>query len=230
MFPVRDNLVTKERAYVTWTLVALYVGIYLWNRGGNPFGPAIAFADLAATPAEVMMAIRGQGGDITELGKLYTSMFLHSNLAHLLGNVLFLGVFGPHLEVALGGLRFVVYYLFWGLVAAMAHVFVDPASTAPFLGASGAIGGVLGCYFLLFPAGRVKIIIVPIIWTTFTVAAWLLLGLWFLVQIFVPQPGVATWAHAGGFMAGMATMLVLGGRTAVLKDSDLEVDLNFEED
>jgi membrane associated rhomboid family serine protease len=230
MFPVRDNMVTRERAYVTWTLVLLNVAIYVWDRGGHVFGPGVAFADLAATPIEVVTAIRGEAGDVTELGKLYTSMFLHGNLPHLLGNVLFLAVFGPHLEVAFGGLRFAVYYLSWGLVAAAAHIFVDPRSEAAFLGASGAIGGVLGAYFLTFPGSRVKIVIAPIVWTTFTVSSWLLLGLWFLAQIFVPQPGVATWAHAGGFMAGMATVLVLGGRKVVLKDAPLGLDADFDED
>lgn len=230
MFPVRDNLVSQERAYVTWTLVTLNVAIYLWDRGGHVFGPGIAFADLAATPDEVVLALQGRTGDVTELGKLYTSMFLHGNVAHLLGNVLFLAVFGPTIELALGGLRFAVYYLFWGLVAAAAHIFVDPGSEAPFLGASGAIGGVLGSYFLLFPGSRVKVVIAPIVWTTFTLSAWLLLGLWFLAQIFVPQPGVATWAHAGGFMAGMATILILGGRQAVLKGAPLTEDTEFEDD
>jgi membrane associated rhomboid family serine protease len=230
MFPVRDNLVSQERAYVTWTLVLLNAAVYVWDRGGHAFGPGTAFTDLAATPSEVVMAIRGQSGDVAELGKLYTSMFLHGNVAHILGNVLFLAVFGPSIELALGGLRFAVYYLFWGLVAAAAHIFVDPGSEASFLGASGAIGGVLGSYFLVFPGSRVKVVIVPVLWTTFTLPAWLLLGLWFLAQVFVPQPGVATWAHAGGFMAGMATVLILGGRQPVLDGAPLQEDALFDED
>jgi len=235
MIPVRDNLVSKETPILTWTLIGLNAGIYLWDRGGGLTGGSVAFADLAMRPVEVVAAIRsvssGEGlGDPTELGKIFTSMFLHGSLAHLLGNLLFLQAFGPSVERALGGVRFALYFLFWGFVAAAAHIFVAPDSRIPTLGASGAIGGVLGCYFLLFPSSRIKFIVPPLFFWPFVVQSWILLGVWFLWQILFPQVGVANWAHAGGFMAGMITVLVLGGRGNILKSAPVEVDQEFEDD
>lgn len=235
MIPVRDNLVSDETPILTWTLIALNAGIYLWDRGGGLTGGSVAFADLTMRPIEVTMAIKsffgGPGiGDSTELGKIFTAMFLHGSLAHLIGNLLFLQAFGPSVERALGGFRFALYYLFWGFVASAAHIFVDPMSRIPTLGASGAIGGVLGCYFLLFPSSRIKFIIPPLFFWPFVIQSWILLGLWFVWQILFPQPGVANWAHAGGFMAGMMTVLVMGGRAKILKESPIEVDKDFDDD
>lgn len=216
MIPVRDNLTARDAPLVTWTLVALNVGIYLWDRQGALFGPTMAFADLTMRPAEAILAATGRGDPI-ELGKVFTSMFMHANLAHLVGNMLFLFAFGPNVERALGGPRMVLYYLSWGIFAAIAHTVVDPQSRVPMLGASGAIGGVLGAYFLLFPGNRVMVIVPPFFFWPFALPAWVLLGLWFAWQILLPQEGVANWAHAGGFLAGMLTVLVMGGREVVLR-------------
>lgn len=224
MFPVRDNLKSDEKPYVTYTLVALNVAIYLWDRNGFPFGPGAVFSDLAMRPNDVVQAIKG--GNYHPLITLFTCMFLHGSFTHILGNMIFLLVFGTNVEHALGGLRFAVLYLLWGLFASAAHIFVDPQSAIPTLGASGAIGGILGCYLLLFPANRVTI---WIIFYETVLPAWLLLGLWFLWQVFLPQEGVANWAHAGGFVAGMLSVLLLGGRQKVLKESSLEEDPEYEE-
>lgn len=150
---------------------------------------------------------------------------------HLIGNMLFLFAFGENVENAMGGFRFALYYLFWGVVAAAAHTFVSPDSVIPTLGASGAIGGVLGCYFLLFPGNKVSVMIPPLIFMTFAIPAWILLGLWFLWQVLLPSAGVANWAHAGGFLAGMVTVLVIGGRTKLLELGSWErVELEDEFD
>lgn len=211
---------------MVWTLVALNIAIFLWDRNFALGGPSVSFADLAMRPKQIILTLT-QGGDPAALAKVFTSMYLHGSLAHLLGNVLFLIVFGPGVERALGGPRFALYYLFWGVMAAAAHTFVNPGSDVPTLGASGAIGGVLGSYFLLFPGSRVELVLLfyPIV-----VASWVLLGGWFLWQIFLPQPGVANWAHAGGFLAGMVTILVLGGRESVLKGKSIEEDLDFDDE
>lgn len=221
MIPIRDNLFSRERPVVTYTLIALNILIFLWDRNFQVFGPSIVFADLAMRPADVMSALRGQG-DPSALGTLFTCVFLHGGVAHIMGNMLFLLAFGPNVERALGGWRFVIYYLFWGVVASAAHTFVNPTSDAPTVGASGAIGGVLGSYLFLFPSSRITFLVPPFVFTPFVVAAWVLLGFWFLYQIFIPQPGVANWAHAGGFLAGMVTVLILGGRAKVLKAVRLE--------
>lgn len=196
---------------VVWTLLALNVVIFLWDRGWNPFGSNATFADLTMHPREVVEAVHGLGFPLVTI---LTSMFLHGGLTHLLGNLVFLYVFGPGVEEAIGSTRLALYYLAWGVAAAAAQIWVDPYTLVPTLGASGAIGGVLGSYFLLFPTSRIEILI-PFL--EFEVPAWLLLGGWFLFQILAKQAGVANWAHVGGFVAGMFTVLILGGRTAVLK-------------
>lgn len=225
MIPIGDSQEEKNVPVVTYSLVALSVLIFLWDRQMHFGGAGVIFADLGMRPSDVMAALSDASNDRVALMTVFTSLFLHGNLFHLLGNVLFLFIFGPAVEDALGSPRFALYYLFWGVVASAAHVFVNPASQVPVIGASGAIGGVLGCYFLLFPASKIEYI-VPFIPIPFVASAWILLGMWFLFQIFFPQEGVANWAHAGGFMAGMATVLIMGGRKAVLKgrDSDWEVE------
>ncbi len=197
---------------VVWTVLALNVIVFLWDRHGNPIGPSVTFADLAMHPNEVVAAIPHLGFPLVTI---LTSMFLHGGLGHLLGNLAFLYVFGPGVEEAIGSTRLALYYLAWGVAAAAAQIWVNPYTSVPTLGASGAIGGVLGAYFLLFPSSRIEILI-PFL--EFEAPAWLLLGGWFAFQVFFRQEGVANWAHAGGFLAGMFTVLILGGRTAVLKD------------
>ncbi len=107
-------------------------------------------------------------------------------------------------------------------MASAAQILVNPTSDIPVVGASGAIGGVLGAFFLLFPTAKIELII-PWVFIPLEVSAWILLGLWFLWQIFIPQAGVANWAHAGGFLAGMVTVLILGGREAILKGREDEI-------
>jgi len=228
MIPIRDSTFSKEVPIVTWTLLGLNALIFLWDRGGRLLGASQAFSDLAMHPREVVLAVLGRG-DPAELGKIFTAMFLHGSLGHLIGNILFLLAFGPNVEAALGGARYALYYVFWGVCAFAAQIFVDPSAEMSVLGASGAIGGVLGAYFLLFPGNKVRIIVPPFFWWTFDVSAFLLLGAWFLWQILLPQDGVATWAHAGGFVAGMGTVLIMGGRHKVLAGAKFEEDADFYE-
>jgi membrane associated rhomboid family serine protease len=224
MIPLRDNQFRRTPPVLTYTLIALNCLIYLWDRQWQLFGTSVVFVDLTMRPNEVMQALRG---DTFPLVTIFTSMFLHGNLLHLLGNMLFLLVFGHGVEAALGPFRLVIYYLAWGIAAAGVHIFVDPASPIPMLGASGAIGGVLGAYFLLFPGHKIEILLlfIPVV-----LSAWVLLGMWFLWQVFGVQPGVANWAHAGGFLAGMVTVLILGGRNKVLRDRQEEIDLAFDDE
>ncbi|HXH61320.1 MAG TPA: rhomboid family intramembrane serine protease, partial [Fimbriimonadaceae bacterium] len=162
MIPLRDNLYSRNKPIVTWTLIALNVLIFFWDRQWSWNGMSVVFSDLVMRPTEVIRALHGNG-DLLEVGKVFTSMWLHVNAMHLIGNMLFLFAFGENVEAALGGLRFALYYLFWGIVAGATHIFVNPGSSAATLGASGAIGGVLGCYFLLFPGNKVQIVVPPFI-------------------------------------------------------------------
>ena len=138
-----------------------------------------------------------------------TSMFLHGSFMHLAGNMLYLWVFGNNIEDVCGHVRFVLFYLLCGLVAAFAQALPNPASEVPMIGASGAISGVLGAYLLLFPHARVRVLI-PLFLVFFTTirAGWLL-GFWFVFQLLSglgsrsAEGGVAFWAHVGGFIAGL---------------------------
>jgi membrane associated rhomboid family serine protease len=221
MLPIGDDRAGRTTPILTITMIALNCVIFFWDRGGLIGGSGVLFADLGMRPRDVVDALT-QPGDRFPLVTVFTSLFLHAGIWHLLGNMLFLLTFGPAVEEALGTPRFALYYLFWGIVASATQIFVDPGSTAPVVGASGAIGGVLGCYFLLFPANKIEIL-VPYLPFTITLSAWVLLGAWFLWQIFIRQEGIANWAHAGGFMAGLATVLIIGGRNAVLRDRDREL-------
>lgn len=140
---------------------------------------------------------------------LFSSMFVHAGFLHIAGNMWFLWIFGDNIEDALGKVGFFAFYLFSGLVAAAAQILSSPDSLAPMVGASGAIAGVLGAYLVLYPWGRVRTLaLLGIFIQIIDVPALLFLGLWFLLQILVPQGGVATMAHLGGFIAGALFALV----------------------
>jgi membrane associated rhomboid family serine protease len=140
-----------------------------------------------------------------------TSMFMHGGWLHIGGNMLYLWLFGKGVESALGGVRYLAFYLVCGTAAALTQAFVDPHSTVPMIGASGAIAGTLGAYLVLYPRGNVVVLIwIIIIVRLIAVPAVILLGLWFGLQVMSAlsaapnEPGVAVWAHVGGFITGMA--------------------------
>ncbi|MFN8220517.1 MAG: rhomboid family intramembrane serine protease [Fimbriimonadales bacterium] len=218
MVPFRDSQQSRFLPIVTYTLIALNVITFLWDRQLNVLGPPVVFADLGMRPDDLWRSFR-IGGDQGPLVTLFTAIFLHANLSHLIFNMLFMLTFGPGIEEALGYRRFALYYVIWGVFAGLTHAFVHMNSNAVVVGASGAIGGILGAYFLLFPTNKIEIV-TPL--GFFEVSAWILLGLWFLWQIFIPQANVANWAHAGGFLAGMSTVLLMGGRDRVIAGRPLE--------
>jgi membrane associated rhomboid family serine protease len=164
------------------------------------------FNDWAMIPARV--------ADGDSYHTLLTSMFLHGGLMHLGGNMLFLWIFGDNLEDALGHVGFLLFYLACGVGADYAQLMANPDSTIPTVGASGAIAGVMGGYLLLFPKARVDVLVIFIIFfRVFAVPAWLMLALWFGIQLFssvgsdLSSGGVAYWAHAGGFVIGLVLAL-----------------------
>ncbi|MHB8636813.1 MAG: rhomboid family intramembrane serine protease [Fimbriimonadaceae bacterium] len=222
MIPVRARTAHRNVPLVTYTILALNVLVFLWDRQGNPFGASVTFSDLTMRPHEVVLAIKGI--DRFAWVTVFTSMFMHANIIHIAGNMIFLLVFGSSVEFALGPIRYTLYYLIWGVAAAFTQVAVDPSTMTPTLGASGAIGGILGCYLLLFPSSKIEIIVPILAFLDFEVSAWVLLGLWFLYQVFAPQDGVANWAHVGGFLAGMLTVLAMGGRAMVFRGRERELE------
>jgi membrane associated rhomboid family serine protease len=147
---------------------------------------------------------------ISPIVTIFISMFLHGSILHIAGNMLYLWIFGNNIEGAMGHVRYIIFYLASGVAAAMTMTFADPSSHVPMVGASGAISGVLAAYILLFPRARVTVIIPLgiILWPLRLSAVWVV-GLWFLTQLVTAaltdpsQPGVAWWAHVGGFVAGL---------------------------
>lgn len=214
MFPIRDHNPSQQRPWVTYGLIAVNVAMFLLTlpvvAGGEWLWTRLALYSLAVTHGELLWG-------------LLTHMFLHAGILHIAGNLLFLWVFGDNLEEQLGHLGFLAFYLAAGLVAAAAQIAAEPLSPIPMVGASGAIAGVMGGYLLLFPRARVDILAIFIIFfKIFTLPAWVVLGVWLAIQIFggytTPGDGggVAYWAHAGGFLAGVVLALPrflrLGGR------------------
>ncbi|WP_299553286.1 rhomboid family intramembrane serine protease [uncultured Tateyamaria sp.] len=204
MFPIRDHNPSGRTPYVTYALMAInlvvflsYVGLFADERALNRF-----FFDYAAIPARILS---GDG-----FSTLLTSMFLHGGWLHLAGNMLFLYIFGDNVEDEMGHMPFLGFYLTTGIAASGIHILSAPGSVVPVVGASGAIAGVMGGYLLLFPKARVDILLILIIiFRIFPIPAWIMLLIWFGMQ-FVggvgSDPnggGVAYWAHAGGFVAGI---------------------------
>ncbi len=226
MIPLSDENPTLRRPVMTWAiLIALaVVWVVVQGAGLDEFRLAKSVCDLGLVPGELTHQARlgyalpiGRGiaciVDNEPINRLtpLTSMFLHGGWGHLLGNALFLWVFGNNIEDSMGPVRFVVFYVICGLAAAAAHVLVAPASPVTTVGASGAISGVLGAYLVLFPHSRVLTLIpIFIIIQVVEIPAVVLLGIWFLMQIvsgvgslgLQDVGGVAFWAHAAGFVAG----------------------------
>jgi membrane associated rhomboid family serine protease len=231
MIPLGDNLPTLRRPWVTWGLLAAMwiVWLVVEQAGSNPIVLAKAVCDLGMVPGEIThraalgtavpigpgMACVVDNAPINILTPLI-SMFLHGSWGHIIGNSLFFWVFANNVEDSMGHGRFLAFYFICGIVAAAAHILVNPTSPVPTIGASGAISGVMGAYLLLYPRARINMFflffIVP-------VAAWLVLIYWFVVQVITGLPeltqmnpqvsgGVAVWAHVGGFLTGLLLIRV----------------------
>jgi membrane associated rhomboid family serine protease len=214
--PLYDDNPTVRTPVVTIAFIAANVLVFLWQLGWTPreevaysltlgFVPALFFGSKSLPPEAVLLP---------SWATIFTSMFLHGGLMHIAGNMLFLWIFGNNVEDAVGRVRYVFFYLACGIAAALAQAFVDPASSVPMVGASGAIGGVLGAYIVLHPRANVRVFV----WIIFfirliNVPAALLLGVWFGMQIFgVLTPGeggIAFAAHVGGFLAGVGLVFLL---------------------
>ncbi len=214
-FPLYDDNPIVRPPIVTYGLIGLCVGAFLWQLGqsqhqvlyGYGMIPAVLFGN-----AELAPALRAVPAWATVL----TSMFLHGGWFHLIGNMVFLWIFGNNIEDVLGRWRYLLLYLLSGVAAALVQGLSSPASHVPMIGASGAIAGVLGAYLLLYPRANVYCFVwIVIFFWIISVPAWILLGLWFAMQLFsglgaaAGKPGVAFWAHVGGFAAGLALVAAL---------------------
>jgi membrane associated rhomboid family serine protease len=223
--PLYDDNPSRSAPLVTWALIALCVVAFLWQISLPPDLEEEAVIALGFIPATLFAGakIDPEIALVPPWLALITSAFLHGGWMHLLGNMLYLWIFGNNVEDAMGGLRFLVFYLLCAVAAAMAQALGDHASTVPMIGASGAIAGVLGAYLLLFPRANVRVLIVFfVIFRFVNVPAVLVLGIWFALQLWsglaapAGHGGVAFWAHVGGFLAGLVLIAFFKRRDAPL--------------
>jgi membrane associated rhomboid family serine protease len=243
MIPLSDETPTLRRPVMTYLILAALFAVWIFVQGAG-FDPTVLAAsvcNLGMVPGEIthraplgytIPIAPGMGCSIDNqsinIFTPLTSMFLHGSWGHILGNSIFLWVFGQSVEDGMGRMRFLLFYLICGLAAAAAHILVDPASPVPTVGASGAISGVLGAYLVLYPRVRVKMLFIWIIFIqVLRVPAWAVLLWWFVVQVLTGLPeltqvrpdvssGIAVWAHVGGFITGMLLVRIFAdpGRLA----------------
>ena len=246
MFPIGDDNPTLRRPVMTYALLGTIFAVWVLVQGAGADFHALtgSICNLGLVPGELTgQALLGSSVplgtdpegrfwvcsvDAEPINRLtpLTSMFLHGGWGHILGNSLYLWIFGNNVEDSMGRWRFLVFYLVCGLAAAAAHVVLDPSSPVPTVGASGAISGVMGAYLVLYPHARVKMLIPPFIFWIFRVPAFAVLLIWFGMQVLTGLPqlsplrpdvsgGVAVWAHVGGFVAGAALVKLFEDRSLV---------------
>ena len=225
MIPLRDDAPRLLTPFMTWFLLTLNVAAFLFELSLGPGSRTAFFFQFGVVPDHVTEALAGARGVSTQavFVPVLTSMFLHASWLHLLSNMMALWIFGDNIEGYLGHFRYLLFYLACGVTASGIHVLFNSSSLVPTLGASGAIAGVMGAYFLLFPSARV-LTLVPLVFVFFTtwLPAWLVLGYWFVVQFLggaatslatgSQAGGIAFWAHVGGFLAGVAMIKILPQR------------------
>jgi rhomboid family protein len=243
VIPISDFLRRRTTPYVNWTLIAVNIGIFLYTLtldtqlnqtlGGFRTSEAELFyfdwGGLPACIAEAVgvasnapprdLAVVCPTGDRSLLQGV-TGMFLHAGWAHLLGNMLFLWIFGDNVEDRLGHLPYLAFYLLAGVTAMAVQTAFSLDSLVPTVGASGAIAGVMGAYLILHPGALVQVIVIPLFFFPFFVPAAVLIGFWFVMQVLgglsdlgqTTGAGIAWWAHIGGFVAGMIMILLIPRR------------------
>ena len=238
MFPYRDDNPTLATPVVTIVLIAANILMWVMVQGmGAEPRLSASVCELGLIPGELFgrlpegFRLPIAPGAACELGgepvwyTPLTSMFLHGGWLHLIGNMWFLWVFGNNVEDSMGRVRYLVFYLLCGIAAAAVQSLLDPSSPIPMVGASGAISGVMGAYVLLYPRVQVHMLVVLVIFITrIRVPAFLMLGYWFLLQLFggamtagSEDGGVAFWAHVGGFLAGAALIGLFRDRDLVAR-------------
>jgi membrane associated rhomboid family serine protease len=223
VIPLRDANPTHRTPIVTLVLIVACSAAFLWELSVAASGGDAALEELVARYGTVPAAVTADlaaGSFLTPatLG-IFTSMFLHGGWLHLIGNMLFLWIFGNNIEDRLGHPGFLAFYTAGGVAAALAQVAIDPASATPLIGASGAIAAVLGAYFVFYPGARItSLVFLGFFYQVLNVPAIVVLGYWFVLQLIdgfaslgadTAQGGVAFFAHIGGFVLGIAAALAL---------------------
>ena len=214
MIPLRDDQPTFSTPFITFFLIALNVVVFFFEVGFQSHGQLNALMyQLGVVPRDEIGLLTGTPvfAPAAAFVPILTSMFLHASWAHIIGNMWVLWIFGDNVEDYLGHFRYLVFYLLGGVAASFTHILLNATSRVPSVGASGAIAGVMGAYFILYPRARVLVWFPPIF--LFHIPAWLMLGYWFFSQFAsgaatsiaetAQTGGVAFWAHVGGFVAGI---------------------------
>jgi membrane associated rhomboid family serine protease len=215
MFPISDDnpRIKVNTPFVTWSIIGACVLAFLWQVSLGEQAGQLAIYQLGMIPARVFgeAELQPSLATVPAWTTVLTSMFMHGGWLHLGLNMLFLWIFGDNVEDSMGHLRYLIFYIVCGVAAAMAQALVNLDSTIPMVGASGAISGVLGAYVMLHPKATIRVLIILGIFITVAhLPALIVLGVWFLMQLgsaalsSSSEPGVAFWAHIGGFVAGMA--------------------------
>lgn len=208
MIPLRDTQPSYTFPFVTVTIIALNVLAFLYEFTMDPYEFNFFIAHHGVIPARLQWV------------DVLTSIFLHGGWLHLIGNMWFLWIYGDNVEDILGHAQYLAFYLLCGLAATMVHVVFNADSSAPTIGASGAIAGVMGAYVVKFPHSKITTLVLVVVFiTTMEIPAYLILLYWFVIQFFsgvgsmghshLSQGGVAWFAHIGGFLAGVALILVM---------------------
>jgi membrane associated rhomboid family serine protease len=242
MLPLKDNIPTRHPPFLTVAIIVANVLVFfLFQKarlslggaeidearviefGAIPFEISHPGASCAPDAGELVCGLGVAPGDPPAIATIFSSMFMHGGFLHIAGNMLFLWIFGNNIEDSMGRVRFVVFYLLGGVVALLAQTAIDPSSTVPTIGASGAVAAVLGGYALLYPRARVVTLVLIIFFITFIeLPALLVLGLWVAFQVVsgladLAQPvaqggGVAYFAHIGGFVFGLLLIKLFANR------------------
>lgn len=223
MIPLRDDQPSLSTPFINYFLIVLNTVVFLWELSVSHRALGRFLFQFGVVPQHTIAVLTGHSPDLpgAAILPLFTSMFLHASVLHVAGNMLFLWIFGDNVEDYLGHFRYLLFYLVSGLAADITHILLNANSAVPSVGASGAIAGVMGAYFILYPRARVLIWFPPIF--LFHVPAWLVLGYWFVVNFLSgtataiaetsqTSGGVAFWAHVGGFAAGVIMIKVFPER------------------
>ena len=212
LFPYKDDNPTYSFPWVTITIILANIGVFVWQML-SPLSELAIVSRYGAIPYALTTFNEIQ--PISPFASVFTSMFMHGGLFHLMGNMLFLWIFGDNIEDAFGHGRFLLFYLLSGVLAVYGHALTDATSLVPLVGASGAVAGVLGAYLLLFPGARVSTIVFFGLFWVIQIPAFYVIGLWAVVQFMngiastaagTQGGGVAWFAHIGGFLFGLLTV------------------------
>lgn len=212
MIPLKDDNPTYSFPFITILIIITNVVVFFYQFILGPEGEEAFVLRTAAIPYEITHLVDLQPISILPIPlTLFTAMFIHGGFLHLGGNMLYLWIFGDNIEDRLGHFRFIIFYFTTGLIASLTHIVLYPNSTIPMIGASGAIAGVLGAYFLLYPLAHVRTLIFFFFFVqVVSIPALIFLGLWFIYQIISSGAGsgIAWYAHIGGFVAGVVLVKV----------------------